>query len=299
MALLSDLVETLAYATGIPHATVFAYGRFAREAGFINQKGRGRGAAEMTVRDAANLLIAVCGTEVTRDAGIVIEEFRKLEGTVLTLAEEFKGTFLDWFAPLGYVQDGRDLKLVADFGTTLEFLIQEAGQGNLHGILSEIPTYKISDELWEQWASEDSPNLNISVDEMIKLGLVEPGFNKHVTCLLGFSRTWRTVEIIFSREWGGEQQLFRILFEAPGDLGARSTQNLKGFRVWAFLNEQSLVGLGAALQGALIPEDYWPVDFFKLFGIQEVPPVEHALRSPKARDQAVQFNDEEQAIRKA
>jgi hypothetical protein len=65
MATLSDLVTTLSWATSIPEATVFAYGRFAREAGFISQSGRGKGAAKMALTDAANLLIAIGGTAIS------------------------------------------------------------------------------------------------------------------------------------------------------------------------------------------------------------------------------------------
>ena len=82
MATLSELVEGLAYVTRIPEATVFAYGRFAREAGAINQKGRGRAAAEMSATDAANLLIAVGGTAVTREAGDAVRRYRPMRGSI-------------------------------------------------------------------------------------------------------------------------------------------------------------------------------------------------------------------------
>ena len=63
MATLSNLVSALAQVTGLPEATVFAYGRFAREAGLISQAGRGLGGAQMTATDATNLLFAVCGRQ--------------------------------------------------------------------------------------------------------------------------------------------------------------------------------------------------------------------------------------------
>ena len=78
MASLSDLVESLSRVSGVAEATVFAYGRFAREADAIAQKGRGRGAASMTAKDAANLLIAIGGTPITREAGQAVKTFRPL-----------------------------------------------------------------------------------------------------------------------------------------------------------------------------------------------------------------------------
>jgi hypothetical protein len=279
VAVLSDLVETLANATGIPQSTVFAYGRFAREAGFVSQKGRGRGAAEMTERDAANLLIAVGATDITREAGSVVEKYRHLRGSVAGIVEEYEALFLEWLKPLGVIRDGRDIKLEADFGTTLEFLIREAGRGAVHRLLSKIPTYDLSDELWSQWKDEGSRNLHISVDEMIRLGLVKPGFDKQIGIDLLFSRTACEVEIDISREWAGIQEVFKIYFKLPDD-EANYASRTQGYRVSAALNDQSITGLGLALRGIEIPADEWPVDFFDYFGIATVPQFEHALRSP-------------------
>lgn len=75
LAALSDLTAILARTSGVPEATVFAYGRFAREAGLISQRGRGPGAARMEARDAANLLLALGGTATTREAPSAIRHF--------------------------------------------------------------------------------------------------------------------------------------------------------------------------------------------------------------------------------
>src|SRR5262244_3366259 len=82
MANLSELVSGLSVVTGVPEATVFAYGRFAREAGLIAQRGRGRGAATMGPEDAANLVIAVGGTAVTREGGEAINIYRPMRGLI-------------------------------------------------------------------------------------------------------------------------------------------------------------------------------------------------------------------------
>jgi hypothetical protein len=67
VALLSDLVNAVAAVEGLDQVSVGIIARAAREAGLISQKGRGRGAAQMHTRDAANLLIAVNGSSLAKD----------------------------------------------------------------------------------------------------------------------------------------------------------------------------------------------------------------------------------------
>jgi hypothetical protein len=146
MATLSDLVSALSNVTGLPEATVFAYGRFAREAGLIAQKGRGRGAAIMQASDAANLLIGVGGTDVTREAALAIRSYRPMKGVVFR--DHQRGLvreFAEWWKPLGFEprgeSSGEPQKCVfkCDFGRLLEFLILEAGLGNLTRFLLALP----------------------------------------------------------------------------------------------------------------------------------------------------------------
>jgi hypothetical protein len=135
MATLSHLVTAMAWATGVPRSTVFAYGRFAREGGLIAQKTRGPGAAVMSVRDAANLLIAVCGTDITRNASDTIKEFRPLKGTVHVRSSSAWA----WLSPLGLKRSEDLIVLKPDFGSFLEFLIESSASGALYSFLSKIP----------------------------------------------------------------------------------------------------------------------------------------------------------------
>jgi hypothetical protein len=137
VATLTHLVTALAWITGLPRSNVFAYGRFAREAGHISQKTRGPGAAAMTVRDAANLVAAVCGTDVTRDAGRAIEALRPMR--CAAFGDEFMEYALSWLAPLGVRRTNDMVILNSDFGLFLEFLIKAAASGELHKFLSAIP----------------------------------------------------------------------------------------------------------------------------------------------------------------
>ncbi|WP_162596162.1 hypothetical protein [Methylobacterium sp. 17Sr1-1] len=78
MALLSDLVRTVAAVEGMDEVSVGIYARAAREAGFISQGGRGRSAAKMSVIDAVNLIIAVNGCALAKDVPNSIPIYRNL-----------------------------------------------------------------------------------------------------------------------------------------------------------------------------------------------------------------------------
>jgi hypothetical protein len=69
MARLSDLVQTVADATGETAASVTVIARFLREAGLIATGGRGPSAARMTAPDLASLLLAVTALGDSTKAG--------------------------------------------------------------------------------------------------------------------------------------------------------------------------------------------------------------------------------------
>src|SRR5262249_25726405 len=154
-------VTAISGVTGLPEATVFAYGRFARQAGFISQSGRGHSAASMSLTDATNLLIAIGATGVTREAGTAIERFRQLRGGRLYDFSEGHATvaMLKWLSPLG-IRAGEPGKgafdLKADFGRFLEFLVTETLNGGLAAIFQKIPVAEIPGELWSEWLRTSS-----------------------------------------------------------------------------------------------------------------------------------------------
>ena len=115
MAKLPALVTALAEVDGRDHATIDYYARVIREAGYIPTTKRGSGAAEMTAREAANLLIALCGTDSPKDAPLAIDRFR-------TLVRDY-----GWTRPKGTELPG--LQAAAEsttFGEALEHLINNA-----------------------------------------------------------------------------------------------------------------------------------------------------------------------------
>jgi hypothetical protein len=71
MATPGQIVQTLAQATGVPHATVAQFDRVLAENGLRSSGGRGPSAARVTSRDVANLLLAIMGSPIS---GAAIKE---------------------------------------------------------------------------------------------------------------------------------------------------------------------------------------------------------------------------------
>ena len=78
MAILSNLVKTVAAVSGVERERVGAIARAIREAGLITTRGRGPSAAQMSSSDGANLVIAVNTAETARSAPAMVRRFRTL-----------------------------------------------------------------------------------------------------------------------------------------------------------------------------------------------------------------------------
>lgn len=76
LATLNQLVDLVARVSGLERERVYTYGRFIRESGLIATSGRGTSAAQMTRRDAANLLIGINGSATAKGAPDRIELYR-------------------------------------------------------------------------------------------------------------------------------------------------------------------------------------------------------------------------------
>lgn len=79
MALASELVQAIADATGIEHATMARYARFARESGLLSQSGRGNSAAQMRPNDAVNLLICLLTNGVAQEAATYVSNAEQMD----------------------------------------------------------------------------------------------------------------------------------------------------------------------------------------------------------------------------
>ncbi|WP_461653663.1 hypothetical protein [Methylorubrum aminovorans] len=92
MAVLSTLVKALAEVEGLEETQVAWVGRYLREAGLVSSGGRGRGGAQMTVTDAANLLIGVNATSTAKEAVGAVVSIRDLTvaDEVFPISEDIK-----------------------------------------------------------------------------------------------------------------------------------------------------------------------------------------------------------------
>lgn len=119
MALLSTLVKTIAEVEGLEETQVAWVARHLREAGLLSQAGRGRGAAHMEVRDAANLLIAVNGSTTPKQCADAVLNFRSLSAVKSTV--HIDGLPLRDEADMDQLEVA--LSKGQDFGSALEAVI--------------------------------------------------------------------------------------------------------------------------------------------------------------------------------
>lgn len=124
---LSDLVPVMASALGYNETTLGVIARHLRVGGMLTSKGRGPGAAEMSVGDCANLLMGVLVTHVNvqgKDAAAAIPVMRSL-----VLQPKSFDNYVHW-RDTGVIQ-GPLTKLIADlawartFGDALELLLSQ------------------------------------------------------------------------------------------------------------------------------------------------------------------------------
>jgi hypothetical protein len=262
MAILRELVEVLARTTGVPESTVFAFGRFTREAGLISQKGRGRAAAEMSTTDAANLFLALGATDVTRDAGIAVKKFSSLQGWT---PDGFYENPVDehiqaWLMPVitkPVTWNNEEPVYLKDFGSFVQFLLAESVSGGLTKFLRGIP---VLDErsLQKVRSSEgfmDRPGYFFSLRRMLQEGAttkradqVIVGARREVGFEFVFDRVNPFVYFKIKTFHVAEEDLLTLAFHDPK--GDRPELDL---RVEARLSQTSIQALGATLRGLKIP----------------------------------------------
>jgi hypothetical protein len=246
MTTLSTLVSVFARVTGVPEATVFAYGRFAREAGLISQGGRGLGGAQMTVTDATNLLFAVCGTRITRDAGKSIVALRSLPGEIVDssysrIPKEFK-SFIDSLKTVVAKKNSDGRFRLGDF---VDYLINEVRSGEFESIIRSLiiydvpPITKYPDPVFEEAVETFSRNreqLPIKTSESIDR-------YEDIRMLLEFSSTLNraSFRIDYNQFFGDDTvdiRFERIVSPRPG--GDLSTES--------YVSQRTIFALGDALK---------------------------------------------------
>ena len=198
----------------------------------------------MTVTDAANLLIAIAGTSVTREAGSAIKTFRKLRNGRCYFFQKGHARFLikgieflaDGVGVDGeHSERGGPVAIQGEFGEFFELIIKSTLDGKLAELFSHIPTAEIPDELWRKWRAKggDLANCYKSMDELIKEGLVFPypvqelEFGEHISLEIKFSRLVPAVEIEFVRVWDQPETVASITFGPERGGKARGQHRLQ------------------------------------------------------------------------
>lgn len=149
MAVISELVRAIAEIEGLEENFVSVYARSAREAGFISHHGRGRNAARMVARDAANLIIGVNSSSLAKNVPETIREYSNL---TLKIDQEYLigSRTADHLGKKGTL-----------FGDALTFLLDcdENGRPNSACILEEV-----RDPQFKQLKPEQRSSIRIEFD---------------------------------------------------------------------------------------------------------------------------------------
>jgi hypothetical protein len=126
MATPGMLVREMARTLGVPEPTITQFDRVLAENGLRSKSGRGTSAAQVTARDAANLLIAIMASPVhgaaVRDAALTCQTYGGMQMHFLPKIPPIK------FAKYG-LHSLKKLTVGCDFLQTLEALIREAADG--------------------------------------------------------------------------------------------------------------------------------------------------------------------------
>lgn len=153
MASPGEMVKRIAETLGVPEASVTLHDRNLADAGLRTKGGRGRSAAKMSACDAANLLMAVAGSSMVKDAVQTVEAYANLparNGEFSFDSEEhrlgFEGSeprcwHLAGF-PIAALQE-----LTADhtFKDALSALISAAASGSLQETIDKLPTEMVGE----------------------------------------------------------------------------------------------------------------------------------------------------------
>jgi hypothetical protein len=198
----------------------------------------------MELEDAANLLIAVGGAAVTREAGDAIKKYRSMPGTIYpgqVPPIEYR-RLLSWLAPMGCApsdidEERQTYKLQSGLGDFLQFIIAEAVRGSLASFLQEAVTVYL-----------------LSSRERKTVGKKIIG--KDLGLTITFARTTPRVDVSFERHWGGNTTgiVFQVSFFSKAAVEDPLWSQHPAMRVSATFTQDVLFGMGLVLAGKLTPK---------------------------------------------
>jgi hypothetical protein len=216
------------------------------------------------------LLIAVGATDVTREAGTAIKNFRALErGRLYQFSAVLADAILPWLEPLGIkaLRPGQGAyEISADFGQFFEHLIMGTVTGSVSAVFRHIPVAEVPNKLWSKWKRSKSIHLHESMERLVEKGLVKPKipselvFGEDISLEVNFSRLVPAVEIEFRRMWDSPQTVFLITFGSERGAQSRAPHDM---RLIATLTQHTLAGVGlvqADMVRAAAVRSYKPMD---------------------------------------
>lgn len=240
MAKLPSLVTALSEVDGRDRKAVDHIGRTIREAGYIPTGKRGSGAADMAEREAANLIIALNGSDTPKDTPIAIDRFRSLKQFYSGTSKDFK-TYSDSFeGQPDAIKNAADCRT---FGEALEALIE--GVPSLAASFHQFAREQFPGKNPDHWHTRLLPALRL---EMFGLSVtferysakielfVQHGSERRTQCEIGFAQDEDRAESgFYGLDWPDRRVTSRI--GAPTLIAA-----------WQGLNPgASLPGLPASL----------------------------------------------------
>ena len=124
-----EFVKMVAQVLRLPEVTTSGYDKNLRVGGFRSKSGRGSGAARVTPRDAAHLLVAILGSAQVKDAVRTVERYGEAQPDPSTSSERL-------FRDLG-LSELTALPANHNFIDAVEALIVSASTGSLSMHLAE------------------------------------------------------------------------------------------------------------------------------------------------------------------
>jgi hypothetical protein len=215
----------------------------------------------MTDADAANLLIAVAGTPVTREAPGAIDAYRKLRLQAHPLLIEHDNMFKAWLDNFGLRNPGSlepPFRLAANFGSAMERLVEMAGSGELRNFLHQIPTARFSAQFWRKL--EECPSIGVDVERLLEAGIIKTTppekmrIGKDITLTFSFISTYPRVDMDLTRMWGNPDDPVMSISGYPGAEGSFESASSDMERVGRF-SELTLMAVGLAVRDIEFPED--------------------------------------------
>lgn len=151
MASPGEMVKRIAETFGAPEATVTLHDRNLADAGLRTKGGRGRSAAKMSATDVANLLVAVAGSSMVKNAVQTVEDYSGLpsRGDEVSIRNDARSDSNDGNPPSSWglsafpIPALQKLPASHSFRDAIVALIEAAADGSLREAVDNLPVEQV------------------------------------------------------------------------------------------------------------------------------------------------------------